>query len=177
MADVLLSLVGAVILTLILIAGVVLINRHAIVGWAQERRRRSYRVQLAERMPLQYVTQSYIRAETNAEVRAVLMRRLGVEQWARLLGVTMTNKDDWGALYSDTWGSFRAVEVVNTTPSEDGTQKHYWLRIPGTRDIQPVRLCHVCGRDLAQMVISKPREAVAWTFSLCGDHYQPAMAS
>ncbi|MGK4422445.1 DUF6745 domain-containing protein, partial [Klebsiella pneumoniae] len=47
------------------------------------------------------------------------------------------------------------VELVNASPELDGSLKTYMLRVPPT-----VRTC---------------REAVAWTFGMTVDQWQPAM--
>jgi hypothetical protein len=53
------------------------------------------------------------------------------------------------------WGDepYVAVEVTNSTPEPDGSQKYYILRVPPT-----MRSC---------------REAVAWTFGLTSNEYDP----
>jgi hypothetical protein len=145
-------------------------------GREQDRRNRR-RLELAERMPMRLITREYVLSEQNAEVRAALMRRMGVAEWARVLGVRRVSGDDWGTLYSDDDGMFRAVAVLNSTPDPDGSRKEYWLRVPGRRDIQPVRLCNVCGRDLARQQIATPKQAIAWTFGLCEYHYEPELVS
>ena len=53
------------------------------------------------------------------------------------------------------WGDepYVAVEVTNSTPEPDGSHKYYILRVPPT-----VTTC---------------REAVAWTFGMTADEYDP----
>ena len=45
------------------------------------------------------------------------------------------------------------VEVMNSTPSSDGSFKRYWLRVPPT--------------------MTTAREAVAWTFNVPAEQYAP----
>jgi uncharacterized protein DUF6745 len=47
------------------------------------------------------------------------------------------------------------VEVRNSTPEPDGSHKRYWLRVPPE--------------------VHTAREAVAWTFGLSADSYQPVI--
>lgn len=71
-----------------------------------------------------------------------------------------------------------AVQVTNSTPEPDGTFKKVWLRVPSRGDRQGVRTCQhaKCGKDIAWPPRTA-REAIAWTFQLCVNHYKPVKAS
>ncbi len=136
------------------------------------------RVALVERMPIEYITPEFVRHEDNAEVRAVLLRRLGIERWSKMVGMerAYSKSDDWGTIYEDPNRRYRAVVVKNSTPSPDGTFKEYWLRVPAERDRQPPRFCRLCGIRITGNITSG-RQAVAWTFGLCTTHYAPVTVS
>jgi len=75
-------------------------------------------------------------------------------------------------------GNIAAVQVTNATPEPDGTYKQVWLRVPSRGDRMGARMCThaACGKDISWPPRTA-REAVAWTFRLCVDHYEPAKAS
>lgn len=86
----------------------------------------------------------------NVTVRRDAMRKYGVENLLRNGGGECVQEDDFGKLWrmpSDNRTDPHAqwVEVVNTTPEPDGTNAHYFLRIPPT--------------------ISTAKQAVEWTFA------------
>ena len=103
--------------------------------------------------------------EANAEVRRVMVERLGVDRFLTGVKAKVRHED------TDNLGHRRrlltvaqpqdeelvAVEVTNSTREPDGTWKSYILRVPPT-----MRSC---------------AEAVAWTFDLSEKEYQPAMES
>ncbi|MGW6422603.1 DUF6745 domain-containing protein [Nocardia sp. NPDC055053] len=66
------------------------------------------------------------------------------------------HRDDTGILWRialDGDEDVVMVEVVNSTPEPDGTNRTYWLRVPPTT--------------------RTAREGVAWTFGLAADAYEP----
>jgi hypothetical protein len=73
----------------------------------------------------------------------------------------LVHHDDFGRLWDrgrDAHGDpIRVVEVVNATPDEDGSSRHYFLRVPPT--------------------VRTPQEAVAWTFGLGPREYVPVRES
>ncbi|MEU4423228.1 DUF6745 domain-containing protein [Actinoplanes sp. NPDC024001] len=97
-----------------------------------------------------------IRAESNAEIRRVMLEHFGYDRYLRESGARELNTDATGTLwFLDLPGDepLVMVEVVNATPEPDGTSRVYWLRVPpGTRTA---------------------REGVAWTFGLSAEEYQP----
>ena len=111
------------------------------------------------------ITVEAIDAESNVEVRRVLVERFGEERLVREGGATLVDEDATGRLWRRPLKrvSWRApdnepvvmVEVVNSTPEPDGSRKTYFLRVPPT--------------------VKTAREAVAWTFGLGAVEYRPAM--
>jgi hypothetical protein len=114
-----------------------------------------------------------IDAETNIEVRRVMVERFGPERLVREGGATLVHEDETGRLWrrpmapiqlpGDPWrrpGTLAEepvayVEVLNTTPEPDGSRKTYFLRVPPT--------------------IETARAAVAWTFGMAGVEYRPTV--
>jgi hypothetical protein len=98
-----------------------------------------------------------ISAQTNSEVRRVLMERYGTARYLHEAQAHVLARDEFGTLFvvpSNHGGEpLVLVEVRNATPEPDGTWKDYFLRVPpGMRT---------------------PREAVAWTFGLDASAYAP----
>lgn len=145
---------------------------------------RRTRVQLIETMSPEYITPEFIAEEANVEVRNALIRKLGMDKYLKMVSATKTATDDWGELYSyrpRNTGlrepSYAAVKVLNGTKEPDGTFKEYWLRVPGEGSRQPESFCQVCGRNISARPPTTPKEAIAWTFSLCAHHYNPQLVS
>lgn len=111
-------------------------------------------VSLAADLPR--LTVERIRAETNAEIRRVMLEHFGYDRYLRESGARKLGSDATGTLWwLDLPGDepLVMVEVVNATPEPDGTSRVYWLRVPpSTRTA---------------------REGVAWTFGLTAEEYQP----
>jgi hypothetical protein len=98
----------------------------------------------------------------NVEVRRVLADRIGYEAIIAASGIRPTGADETGTLWHlpavDEWEEPLAlVEVENSTFEDDGSRKRYFLRVPPT--------CRT------------PREAIAWTFGLESDAYNPTAQS
>ena len=65
-------------------------------------------------------------AEPNAEIRRVMIERMGIDRFAQDAGLKAVQEDDCGKLYRlDDETTF--VEVVNATREADGTFKRYFL--------------------------------------------------
>jgi hypothetical protein len=102
------------------------------------------------------LTFDLIEAETNVEVRRVLIERFGLEKYLREGSVGKIHEDQCGILYrmqSQGDEPIMVVRVKNSTPEPDGTIKEYFLRVPPT--------------------MLRARQAVAWTFGLTEEEYQP----
>ena len=103
-----------------------------------------------------WITVEHIMTEENAEVRRVMLERMGHERFLGNLGAEPAHQDECGELFRvklDGDEDVVLVRVVNSTPEEDGSSKQYVLRVPPG--------------------ITTAREAVAWTFDLTRDTYQP----
>jgi len=103
------------------------------------------------------ITPISIDLQSNVEKRRIMMEIYGFEKYLRHAGAKKVHKDEYGTLYKRRpWldrDPIVAVEVTNSTPEPDGTNKHYFLRVPPT--------------------INTAREAVAWTFGLAANEYEP----
>lgn len=79
------------------------------------------------------ITAATIDAEENAEVRRIMIERVGVENYIRSTSAEVIDHDErYGTLYrrkrkDDT--DILMVEVVNNTANPDGSFDHYWLRV------------------------------------------------
>ncbi len=97
-----------------------------------------------------------IAAERNIEVRRVLIERYGTGRFVIDSGGKLIHQDKFGTLYQRNEPGeipILIVRVVNATPEPDGTFKEYFLRVPTG--------------------IRTAKEAVAWTFGLPVDQYNP----
>ena len=77
-------------------------------------------------------------------------------------GAEVRHRDDWGTLYhlvlpGEDDEDIVMVKVVNSTANPDGSHKDYWLRVPPT--------------------IQTAKAAVAWTFDLDAEQYNPVQQS
>jgi hypothetical protein len=102
------------------------------------------------------ITVARIQAETNAEVRRVMIDRYGPSRYATDSGAKEIQRDDYGRLLrTEVPGDepIVLVEVVNSTAEPDGSFKNYQLRVPpGTKTA---------------------REGVAWSFGKTEAEYEP----
>jgi hypothetical protein len=99
-----------------------------------------------------------IDAQTNLELRRVMVERYGVERYLFATGAERVQEDECGVLYRKEMSgdeNLAMVQVINSTAEPDGTFKHYFLRVP------------------PQMETA--REAVAWTFGLAEHDYEPTL--
>jgi hypothetical protein len=74
-----------------------------------------------------------VQAETNAEVRRVMLEHFGFERYLRESGAVKAHVDDFGTLWKvNVPGDepLTMVEVVNGSPEPDGTFRTYFLRVP-----------------------------------------------
>ncbi len=119
------------------------------------------------------ITVEEIDHERNAEVRRVMIERVGYERLLRDGKAELVDEDEFGRLWRrfdppvpyPRWMSGRPpakgqvrealVEVVNSTPEPDGSSKTYFLRVPPES--------------------TSAREAVAWTFGMTSLQYEPAV--
>jgi len=131
------------------------------------------------------ITIGRVLEERNAEVRRVLIERMGHERYLTRAGAKPVGRDDWGTL----WRAERhddtpivTVEVVNSTPEPDGSARRYHLRVhPAFGEPQetvrvPLVTIAADGRELRRRTVTVPRTphaAIASTFGLTPDEYRP----
>jgi hypothetical protein len=109
------------------------------------------------------ITVERIDAQTNAEVRRVMIERFGPKRLVREGGALLVDEDEVGRLWRRPFPGSRwqspeplvMVEVRNATPEPDGSVRTYFLRVPPT--------------------MQSARAAVAWTFGLHGSAYEPVV--
>lgn len=103
------------------------------------------------------ITVEQIHATPNLEVRWVLLERYGLDRYLRDADASLVQVDGYGTLWRCELPGDEPlvlVEVVNATPEPDGTHATYLLRVPPD--------------------MRTAKEAVAWTFGMTEDDYQPA---
>lgn len=102
----------------------------------------------------------YIENEKNVEVRTALVERYGEAKFLTDSGAKVVHEDEYGTLYQkwvdDTY-TLTMVKVTNSTANPDGTRTAYFLRVPNE--------------------VETAKEAVAWTFGLHKDEYNPVAES
>jgi len=105
------------------------------------------------------ITIHHIESAPNIEIRTVLLERFGMARFLAESGASIIHQDQCGVLYSivlrDELEPFVVVKVVNSTPEPDGTRKEYCLRVPPE--------------------ITTAHAAVAWTFGLSAEEYNPVI--
>jgi hypothetical protein len=103
------------------------------------------------------LTPADIDNEENIEIKRAKMGLFGIERYLTSSAGTLIHQDEWGTLYSKPLGHrlepLTMVRVKNSTPEPDGTYKEYFLGVPPT--------------------MATAREAVAWTFDMDEDEYDP----
>ena len=102
------------------------------------------------------ITAQEILAETNIEVRRVMIERIGYERFLLESQARPLHADGTGALYRIEMPDDEPIVLVhveNATPEPDGTLKRYVLRVPPH--------------------MRRAREAVAWTFAVPESEYSP----
>jgi hypothetical protein len=106
------------------------------------------------------ITLEQIDKETNIEVRRILIQQYGLERYLADSGAIQIAADECGVLYKKMQANDEpivVVKVTNPTPEPDGSHKHYFLRVP------------------PQM--TSARAAVAWTFDIKPEEYEPGSQS
>ncbi|MGX1805358.1 DUF6745 domain-containing protein [Nocardia sp. NPDC055321] len=102
------------------------------------------------------LTPARIRAESNAELRRVMLEHFGYDRYLAESNAEPVHRDETGILWriplSDD-EDVAMVEVVNSTPEPDGSFNTYWLRVPPDT--------------------TTAKQGVAWTFGLEADEYEP----
>ncbi len=103
------------------------------------------------------LTVDQIDKEQNVEVRRILIQRYGMERYLKDSSAVEIDSDEFGVLYKKSLHMDEpivVVRVLNPTPEPDGTRKYYFLRVPP--------------------YMTSAKAAVAWTFNMSPEEYQPA---
>ncbi len=118
--------------------------------------------------PANQITVDKVDVTWNAELRRVLIERMGYDRYMTEGKAELLHEDDAGKLWrrrnqqrapaagwtiTDPGAAIIVVEVINSTPEPDGTRRRYWLRVPPE--------------------MRRARQAVAWTFGLDEEDYAP----
>jgi hypothetical protein len=94
--------------------------------------------------------------ERNAEVRRVMVERIGHDRFITELDLRPVHQDETGSLYRVGLAEDEPlviVHVTNATPEPDGSRRRFFLRVPPEME--------------------RARQAVAWTFGLPEREYRP----
>lgn len=121
--------------------------------------------------------------ESNTEARRVLIEQFGMPRYLREGDAATISHDDVGILYSVPMGSddpMLVVRVLNSTPEHDGVMsRDEAIAEFGVAAGPAIRAAE--GSRFKEYTLRVPpsvrsaREAVAWTFGLEADDYQPAI--
>ena len=106
------------------------------------------------------ITVDKIENEQNTEIRRVMMERFGYDRYIIESHAELIHQDQCGKLYCKNVPDDEPVvmvNVINSTPEPDGSKKQYWLRVPPD--------------------IKTAKAAVAWTFDVKPEEYQPEVES
>jgi len=115
------------------------------------------------------ITAARIAKEENAEVKRVMVERMGPARWVVEMGLKPINTDDWGSLYQSDDATY--VKVVNSTLNADGTADEYWLSV--NRELRPIRRNPATGKiEYGQPQEMTALNAVASTFCMTGREYK-----
>jgi hypothetical protein len=119
------------------------------------------------------ITAAAIAAEQNAEVRRVMLAKMGEDRFVADGGAALVHRDGAGTLYRMADDTL-AVRVDNATLEADGTRKPYWLYVHP--ELRPMRQ-NGTAVDLGEPQALTARNAVASTFGLRGPDYAPEQES
>jgi hypothetical protein len=106
------------------------------------------------------ITTEWIDRVGNAEQRRVMIQRYGEARYLIDSGAEEVHRDEYGILYRKQLRNDEPlvmVKVLNSTPERDGSRKAYFVRVPPT-----MHTAHA---------------AVAWTFGMTPEQYQPKFES
>ncbi len=95
------------------------------------------------------ITLATIDRETDVRLRRCMIDIMTPARYVALGGAFRVAEDETGILWRRAWpahDAWAAVEVINATPEQNGTRKHFFLQVPGH--------------------IRTARAAVAWTYGL-----------
>ena len=102
------------------------------------------------------ITVADIDSESNVEVRRIMIDQMGAAKYLMESNTNPVHSDEYGILYKRQVPGdeeIAIVKVINSTPEQDGSHKDYYLRVPPAT--------------------KTAKEAVAWTFGLKENEYNP----
>ncbi len=102
------------------------------------------------------LTVEEIDGEINLEVRRIMMERFGIARYLIDSKADILHEDSYGTLFRKRIAGdepLMMVRVKNSTPEPDGSFRDYFLRVPP--------------------FMQTAKEAVAWTFGIHEDEYEP----
>lgn len=114
-------------------------------------------VLVSEEIIMQPITYQRILDERNAEIKRVMIERYGEENFIRELGADPLHEDAFGKFYRVDYGDKEPLCLVRVV--DPSTDRVYFLQVP------PV--------DAQGNIMERAKQAVAWTFGLSEDEYQP----
>ena len=121
----------------------------------------------------QTLTIEQVDMQRNAEVRRVMIERMGWDRFIREANLQPIHSDDWGTLYrKDLLGDpepLMLVKVTNSTPEPDGSYKDYVLRVH--HELRPLLEANMLGDPQKLTALN----AIASTFGLKGDDYKKVL--
>ena len=99
------------------------------------------------------ITADVINKESNAELKRIMIEKIGHEKYLKISGAKPIHEDEYGQLYSIPMNNreeARVVRVENSTHNGDGSVDIYFIPVPP--------------RDDNDNVIDTAEKAVKWTF-------------
>jgi hypothetical protein len=102
------------------------------------------------------ITMADIQAEANSESQRIMIERFGYDRYLSESGAVAIQEDEFGRLY-ELPGGHKLARLLNSTANDDGTINEYFLPVP--REMQTAH------------------QAVAWSFGMTVEQYQPALQS
>jgi len=129
------------------------------------------------------ITVRHIDEEKNVEVRRVLIERYGLDRYMKDSQAELLHRDATGLLYrKQVTGDepITMVRVLNSTPEPEGTLSRDEALVT-FGEAARAALHTPAGARFKEYMIRVPpnmttaHEAVAWTFSLTGEEYHPAL--
>ena len=118
------------------------------------------------------LTKERILGEENAEVRRVMIEKVGNDKFLEMIDAKPIHEDARGKLFRIELANDEpmvAVQVVNSTPEPGGHHKLYLLRVHP--ELRPMLPDGKMGKAQALTVAN----AIASTFGLTGNDYEPAI--
>ncbi|HEY9786554.1 MAG TPA: hypothetical protein V6D17_14190 [Candidatus Obscuribacterales bacterium] len=106
------------------------------------------------------MTVKTIDAERNIEVRRAMIERYGFGKYLLDSNAEKVHEDKYGVLYRKVYSDDEPIVMVHVndaTPQPDGFHRAYFIRVPS--------------------FITTAKEAVAWTFNMFPDEYDPIVES